>query len=185
MTLDPALQPIDWRTVEDALYTWVTGEVSLAAIWENQNIQQPAYPYIGLKRMTVIPRGGKPEIRYSTDLGEPAGEEIEILSTSQCDFTLTVQVRMDEAAGAGDPDNGSYKQASKLQASLGKQSVQAAFVAAGIAVIETLSVADLSEVVNGKFIDRAVFDVRLRVASVMTEQTGYIADVDLEYDPNL
>jgi hypothetical protein len=185
MTLDPAVQPVDLRTVEDALVAWANGQLGYEVIWSHQNIPQRPYPYVVLTRSIFLPRGGKPEIRYLTDLGQPAGEEIEIISTSQCEFTLTTSVLMDEAAGGGDPDNGSFRKASVLQASLGKQSVQAAFATAGIAVIETLSVADLSEVVNAKFIDRAVFDVRLRVASAVAEQTGYIADVDLEYDPNL
>lgn len=188
MSLDPALQPIDWATIEQALWNWastVTGVPTSRIIWENQKIAQPAYPYVSLHKSPVLISGGKPELRYETDLGQPQGEEIEFTATSQCEFTLSASVYMDAAAGGGNPTTGAFKLASKLQASLGLKTIQESLSTAGLAIIQSLPVLDLSEVVNAEFLDRAVFEVRLRVASEMTEKTGYIADVELEYDPYL
>lgn len=174
------LQPICWNTIECAIYDWVTGKVGWEAIWEDQNLPAPDYPYLSLKRSAVRREGGKPEIRTSTDLGRPLGEEIELLATSPVQFTLTVQAFMDEASGANDPNVNSVQTATKLQASLGQLSVQSQLFQAGLSIIEELPVQDISEVVNGEFLNRAAFDVRFRTASVMTERTGFIEKVEVE-----
>lgn len=188
MTLDPSLQPIDWATIETALYNWaasVTGIPAARVIWEKQKITERAYPYVSLRKSPLLVAGGKPEARASTDLGQPAGQEIIFTATSQCEFTFSATVHADAAAGGGNPTTGAFKLVSKLQASLGLPTIQESLRTAGLAVIQSLPGIDLSEQVNAEYLDRAVFEVRLRVASEMTEQTGYITDVDIEYDPNL
>jgi hypothetical protein len=179
-SLAPELQPICWADIEGAIYDWVNGKVGWEAIWEDQNLPQPPYPYLSLKRSGVRRVGGKPEVRTSTDLGQPLGEEIELLTTSPAEFTLTVQGFMDEDSGANDPDVNAVQTLTKLQASLGQLSVQSQLRAVGLSVVEELPVMDISEVVNGEFLNRAAFDVRLRTASVMTERTGFIEQVEVE-----
>jgi hypothetical protein len=132
----------------------------------------------------VIP-GAKPELRHETDFGQPLGQEILFTATSQAEITLTVQAHVDEAGGANNPASNAKKQTSKLQASLGLPTVQDALRTAGMAMIEQLPVRDISGVFNGKWLNRSVFEVRLRIATEMTEKTGYIETVDVTYDPTL
>lgn len=177
---DLDLQPICWKDIEEAIYDWVVLFTGCAAIWADQNLPQPAYPYVDLKRTSVTPLGGRPEIRDTTDLTKPNGQEIELLATRPVEFVLTTQVHIDEEAGANNPDIDAFKIATRLQASLGLISVQETLAAAGLSIVEELLVIDTSLVVNGRFVNRAVMDVRLRTASVMTERVGYIEKVEVE-----
>lgn len=174
------LQPICWQTIDDAIYDWVTGKVNLDAIWEDQNLPEPAYPYLSLRRSGFRKEGGKPEVRTSTDLNRPLGEEIELLTTSPGEFTLSVKAFVDEDNGANEPNRNAVQYCSKLQASLGQLSVQSHLREAGLAIIEELEVKDISLVENGEFLNRAIFEVRLRATSVMTERTGFIEKVEVE-----
>lgn len=171
------LQPIDWGAIEGAIFDWVVDKLALPenqVIFEDQNLPQPPYPYVSLKR-TAGPtkEGGKDELRASTDLTQPAGQEIELLTAGLREFTLTTQVWVDPFSGANDPNGDAVKLASKLQASLGQLTVQERFRTVGVAIIEELAVTDTSLVVNAEFISRATLDVRLRVTSGITERTGF------------
>ena len=190
MTLAAALQPIDWVTIDKALFDWVNDLLTFGGrvIWEDQNLPQPNYPYATLKRASMIRVGGVPEVRTTTDLGQPLGEEIEVLATAPEEFTLTVQTYVDLAAGANNSNTDAFKFASKVRASLGLPSIDAALGVAGISVVEDLPVLDTTVVVNAEWESRATFDVRMRTASQMSESTGYIdkaeiASPDLGIDP--
>lgn len=179
--LAEALQPVDWKTIDDGLYDWLVALLSVSVIWENQNIPQPAYPYLSLLRQSLVLLGGVPEKRITTDLGQPAGEEIELEATSMLEFTLTIQAHVDEATGANDPAANAVALLNKVRASLGKLSVQRNFQDnLGLAIVEAMGVQDLSLVVNDEWLSRAAFDMRLRTRTVMTETTGYIDKVELK-----
>lgn len=182
-SLATSLQPVDWNTIECCLHDWVTDKLSFdtdRVIWEDQNITQPRFPYISMKRISTVKEGGVDETRATTDLAQDAGEEIELLTTGPIAFTLTVQAHIDEQWGANKPGGNATFLLSKLRASLGQRSVCDAFTACGLSVIEELAINDISLVFNGQFINRASMDVRLRTASVMTERVGYIDKVDIE-----
>ncbi len=180
---DPSLQPIDWLSIECALHTWVTTTLGFddeRVIWEEQNITQPLFPYISMKKSALIEGGGgMDELRTSTDLSRDLGEEIELLSTSPREFTLSLQAHVDEEQGANNPNSNSVKFLSKLQSSVDQVSVHSIFQEAGLAVIERLAVQDISIVLNGQYINRANFDMRLRTTSIMTEHTGFVDKVQL------
>lgn len=185
MTLTAALQPIDWGTVDKALRDWVNDLLVLSGrvFWENQQIPQLAYPYATLKRKSLVRVGGVPEIRTSTDLGQPLEEEIEILATSPEVFTLSVTTYVDLAAGSNDSNTDAFKFASKVRASLGLPTVLAALRVAGLSIVEDLPVQDTTVVVNAEWESRATFDVRMMTASQMSEQTGYIDKAAIESTP--
>lgn len=180
MTLPLDQQPVSWEVIEGAIYDWVVALTGCEAIYSDQNVPQPAYPYMDLKRSSVIRLGGPPEQRFSTDLTRPNGQEIELLTTSPVEFTLTVQAHIDEESGANKPDLNAVKLLSKLQASLGQQSVRDDLSDAGLSIVEELQIVDLSISENGRWINRAAMDVRLRTASVITDRTGFIEKVEVE-----
>jgi hypothetical protein len=170
-------EPINWTVVDDALHAWIVSELSITAarvIWANQNLPQPAYPYVALLRSGTAEVGTLDETVTSTDLTQPAGEEIELLTTGPREFTLKVTAHVDVGTGAYNSDSQATALLTLAQSSLGKRSVLDALSVAGIAIIERLPVLDTSVVVNGEWNSQAAFDVRMRVTSEMTEQIGYI-----------
>lgn len=182
MSLATALQPVDWETIDDGIYDWLVALLpSVSVIWANQNIPQPSYPYLSLLRNAFIELGGVPEKRYTTDLGQPAGDEIEIEATTMAEFTLSIQAHVDAGAGANDPAINAVALLGKVGASLGLLSVQRNFQDnLGLAIVERLPVQDISLVVNDEWISRAALDVRLRLRTSITERVGYIDKVELK-----
>jgi len=109
-----------------------------------------------------------------------AGNEMAVRASASVEFTLNVQgfernTLTDYAAT--DPGRNAYNMLSTLRASLGLPSVQAALRAADIALIEELSITDLSEPVEEAILSRASMDIRMRTLSVLTEYVGYISSV--------
>lgn len=148
------------------------------AIWEDEEIPQPDYPYVSMKRTAgPIKEGGLDENRHTFDAARPVGEEIEIQTTGPRAFTLTVQ------AHVGKPvDHGRDATAllSRLSASVRQNRTQEIFDTYQLSAIEVLDVSDLSAFENGRWVSRASLDVRFRVLSVITEQLGYIDKVEVE-----
>lgn len=180
MSLAEALQPVDWKTIDDGLYDWLVALLSLPVIWDNQNVPQPAYPYVSLLRSAFVELGGVPEKRVTTDLGQPAGEEIELEATSMAEFTLSMQAHVDATAGANVPASNAMALLGKARASLGLLSVQRNFQDnLGLSIVEAMPVQDISLVINDEWISRALCDVRLGLRTSITEKYGYIDKVQL------
>jgi hypothetical protein len=175
-----AKQPIDWKKVDDAIYDWIGGKLGYTVIWENQNVEQPAYPYVSLLRTSLAEEGGPKETRHSFISGQPAGQEIQLLTYEPVKFTLAVSVHVDRAQGANDPSSNAMDIASKIRGSLGQESTIEQLLAEGLSVVGEEGIQDTSVVVNGVWISRATMDVIFRTASVMTERTGYADKVGLE-----
>lgn len=184
---------IDWAAIQCAVFDWVnlsfdgeTTDVSLnrnQIIWKDQNIPQPAYPYVTLKKDSVIRSGARDEIRTSTDLAQPQGQEVALTTNGVREFTLEIQAFVDEQAGANNPNCDAMYMISILQGSLSQQMTQEGFCLAGLSIIEELAVTDLSEVVNGRFISRASMDVRFRTTFTCVERTGFIDVANIKSVP--
>lgn len=175
-------EPVNWTTIDDALHAWIVSALSITAarvIWANQNLPQPAYPYVTLQHPGLVEVGTLDETISSTDLTADPGEEIELLTTGPREFTLTVTAHVDVGTDAYNSDAQATALLSLAQSSLGQRSVLDALSVAGIAIIERLPVLDTSVVVNGEWNSQATMDVRMRVTSEMTEQIGYIDKVKL------
>lgn len=186
MTLDAELQPIDWETVENAVYDWLTGnitgselEIVPEAIWANQNAPQPAYPFCSMSIVSMIQEGGRDESRATTDLARDAGEEVELLTVNQIQFTLSLSFHTDPKSGGTSPQGRARALAQKARSSLAMRAVLDFLAAAGIAVVAEEGVTDTSVVVNGAWLSRATLDVRMRVVSQMAQYAGFIEKVHL------
>ena len=175
-------EPVSWTAINNALHAWIVSALSIAAarvIWAKQNLPQPAYPYIVLGHDGLATEGTLDEKIATTDLEQPAGEEIELLTTGPREFTLRVTAHVDQGTGAYDSDAQATALLTRAQSSLGQRSVLDGLSAGGVAMIERLPVLDTSVVVNGEWSSQAALDVRFRVASQMTERIGYIDKVQL------
>lgn len=179
----PAVEPINWETIDDALFDWIVGALGFTeehCDWANQKKPQPPYPYVILLRSGTTEEGTLDETRTSTDPTKPAGQEIELLTTGPREITLALTAHVEPCDTVGLPANDTATALlTKAQSSLGKRSVLDALDAAGVAIIERLPVLDTSVVVNGVWISQAAMDLRLRVTSAMTERTGYIDKLEI------
>ena len=179
---------IEWKPIDDALFDWVLrvfptlGRPSVQ--WENQNLPQPAYPYVTFKKGSLVGNGSKDESRETTDLTAPAGEEVSIETVSVREFTLSVSAYVDESSGSKDPDCDAFWMMTRLQVSLSQLSTSEAFELVGISIVEDLGVDDLSQTQNGQFFSKANMDVRLRVCFSSIEKAGYIDSANVKSVPS-
>lgn len=195
---DPLLQPVDWATVDDAIFAWATvllgppPGVPFQGIWENQSAPQPAYPYLSFLRQGENDEGGIDEIRQQTidvngDVVTPGSGLTPDLNREivyqPITFAVTIQAHVDFDSGAVDPGADARWLLSKLKRGLVQTSTIQLFKDAGLSVVRPEDIVDLSLVVNGDWISRAAMDVIFRTASVMTETTEFIEKVELESIP--
>jgi hypothetical protein len=180
---------IDWKMIECAVFDWALSKFEdrnlepTQVVWANQNIPQPAYPYLTLKRDSLVRTSAADEVRTSTDLTQEEGQEIALETYGVREFTLTINAFVDEETGSTDPNCDAMAMLSLLQVSLSQLSTQELFCLAGLAVIEELAVVDLSQVVNAEFISRAALDIRFRVTFSCIERTGYINTAQIQSVP--
>ena len=179
-----ATEPIDWETVEAAVYQWLTEISSIVdnVIWEDQNVPQPNYPYASVKFTAQAKEGGRDEIRTDTDLiTRAAGEEIRMINTGPVGLTLPVSFHHDPntLTNASPVGETAMALAMKAQSSLGMQTVLDHFGRANVAIVRERGIQDTSVFVNGEWLSRATLDVAVRTHTTMTEYTGYINKVEL------
>lgn len=173
-------EPIEWRTIEDAMYTWITDSTGLTAVWANQNVVQPRYPYASLQIISgPTKEAGVDELRTTTDLGAAAGQEITMQTVGMRLVTLNAQVHVGPPDD-NNPDSHARHLMSVAQAALNAESARSKFRVANIAVIDEGDIIDTSLVVGQEWIARASMDVRFRVTSCYTEQVGYIERVSVD-----
>jgi hypothetical protein len=175
MDLDQDLQPIDWQKIKRAIYTWANDLLGVDVIWENENIPQPPYPYVSLNIISgPIKEGGFDELRTSVDLTRPAGEEIEMLTTDQVRFTLSLIAHINNDAFVERPECDSLILISKLQSSLGRRQIIDFFDHVCCSVISWEPPIDVSIPINGEWLRRVNMDIVFRTVTIVTERTGYI-----------
>lgn len=168
--------PIDWLTIENALYDWFQEQADIAVIWGNQDAPQPPYPY---GTITII-SGPNPvmafdERVYNTIDGAPAGEEVQISTFGDRNITVSLQ------AYVGPPDNfNPAKNAraimSRVQASMAAQSVIEFFRSKNIAMLGQQPMQNIDEVIEDTWISRANMDAIFGFSSLTTEKYGYIKE---------
>ncbi len=174
---------IDWKPIMKAIFEWsllpFDSLDTSRCIWRDQNLPRPKYPYLTLKRDTIIREGGRDEERWTTDLAQENGKEVGIETTGARVFTLNVQAYVDEENGGHDPDCDAIAMLSKLQGSLGEIETAEAFCLVGLAVVEELPVIDLTAERNGQQVSHASMDIRMRVTFSSTKRTGYIDSAEV------
>ena len=178
---------IDWNRVDCAILDWAKAKLpeldESRFQWAEQNLAQPAYPYLTFRRDSVVRTSAKDEVRTSTDLTQPQGEEIALETIGVREFTLTVNAFVDDDNGATDPNCDATALLTVLQVALSQLSIQEIFCLAGLSVVEELPIVNLSQEINGEFKSRAAMDVRFRTAFSCIERTGYIDTVEVSSVP--
>ena len=169
--------PIDWTTIEDAIYDWFFEQSGVPIVWGNQDSPQPqAYPFGTLTIIAgpnQVPQAGNDELQQTTDLGQPLGEEVLQEFGGHRDMTVSCQI-FSRPPDSFAPTTHARAIMGRVQSSLAAPSVLATLLAAGLAVIRQGNVDDLSSVIEDTWIGRANLDVQFGLLAVSSERTGYI-----------
>lgn len=172
--------PIDMAAFQSAIYSWFIGATGLTTIWANQSAPAPDFPY-GVLEIVAGPTPSAPhhELRYSTDLGRPAGEEIEVDAVVPCMFTVSCQAQVN-MPDARDPSLNARQYISRAQSSLSLPSVSASLNAANIAYVDVPAITDLTRVIEDSFVSWTNMDVRFGTTLSLKDYIGYIDKVHFE-----
>jgi hypothetical protein len=165
---------LDWTAIENALVVWVEHTLGEGqVIWADQEGPQPGMPYATLKitgRRSMTPT---PELHHYTDLGNPAGEEVEQTVIDHQEITVSCQVFALNTTGAKTARDllGRVRMSIFLPARL------TALREAGLALVEAGDTQDLTALLETTWQSRAALDVRFNTVDTATEKTGYIETV--------
>ena len=164
---------MNWATIEAAIAAWIGAATGATVQWSNQHLPEPVRPYVKLKRISIVSHG-MDEQRSSVDL-ERVGEEVELQAVARREFTVSCHVYAMPAVGAATAAD--LMERAKIALSL--ESTIDAFTAAGISVVESGNIGDLSESGDNSWSSRAQMDVRFHATATASERTTYIEKVEL------
>jgi hypothetical protein len=169
--------PIDWPAIETTLHSVINTVSGLNTIWSHQSTPNN-YPYAVLRLFGPSKIGGPDELRYVTDLSQPAGQEVSIEAVGLREITLSCEVFV------GSPDaNDAAKNARNylaiVQSSLGLPSVLDQLRPAGLAVISEGRIENLDEGQGNEHVSRGKIEIRLMLSSSIEERTGFIKTVEI------
>lgn len=176
--VDSNLQPVDWKTIDQAIYDWLNTLLELddRIIWENLDEPQPEYPYLSLLRNTVTGPGKEERYRTLDANGDPIVEggatvaaANEYQSYEPISFTVAITAHVGLNQGGRDPGCDAMFLLTKAKAHLGLRSTIDTFKAAGLSIVRDEGVVDTSVVVNAETVRQATLDVIFSTASVLSE----------------
>lgn len=171
---------IDWKIVEDAVRVAILAAAQYTddrVIYKNENANQPAIgvDYIGMYLTSVIGLG-QDAVTDSTDLGQPAGEEIEIKVSGDREFGVQVEAY----TVSTNAEITARATLSKMQTRLALPSIREALrAAASVSIFDFGDVQYLPAIHLTKFKGRAITVLRCYVRDDASERTGYIASVEI------
>lgn len=168
-----------WGNIEAALVAWLSDRTGIPVRIADQRAPAPYHPYATIRVDGPTPVG-MDEVRASTDLGRPAGEEVELTSYGQRTISVSVNVYAVQRGGEYDHTKSARHLAEVAQGSLRLASVCRTLREAGLSVMEIGGVQNLNFVRDAEQVERMQFDVRMALVSTVAERTGYIDTVGIE-----
>lgn len=164
---------ISTHYIEDGIYAWATLVLpsSVPVMWFHENAPRPIVPYVVMHLLTINSVGVDVLLfpNGTTGITEIVGNR---------DFTLQIK-------GIG---TYSMEYLEALKISLEKPSVQDYLRAWGIVFVNRLALTCIAEVVDNRYEERNLLDLKFRFAQVDSDTSGLIAQVNLEkdfYSPDL
>jgi hypothetical protein len=100
------------------------------------------------------------------------GHEVVFTTTAARRLAYSITVHVDESNMTA---GGAYAWAETIRSSLSMESVVKSLLSQNVAIVRDMGVRDISTMLNGQWISRAMFDVVFRTVLNPTEDTGYIA----------
>jgi len=144
-------------TIENALFAWATLVLPPATpiIWYHVNAPRPVVPYVALHLSTI----NSVHVDYVDGKGNLTGNR---------DFTLLCQ-------GIG---KYSMDYLETMKTSLEKPAIQEFLRSKGVAFVERLALSCISEVVDSRWEERNILDLKFRFAQLDTDDSGMIEHVN-------
>ena len=174
--------PINWTEIEDAIhasFVSATGMTATKVLWGEQANPQPVRPFATLKIMSGPVRlGGVDEVRKSYNPAAPLQQEITHEVSGQREITVECQVFSDNVHGA----NAARAILSKLQTGLFLPTIRYALNTAGLSLMASDSIVDLTAIVATKFQSRANLDLRFNLVDTASQLHGYIETAQVAGD---
>jgi hypothetical protein len=157
---------ISTHTIEDGLYAWATLVLpTIPVIWFHENAPRPVAPYVVMHLLSINSVG--------VDCVLPPDETTQISEViGNRDFTLQIK-------GIG---TYSMEYLETLKISLEKPSVQAFLRGKNIVFVDRLALTCIAEVVDNRYEERNLLDLKFRFAQYDNDFVGIIDHVDIEKD---
>lgn len=172
-----APNPISMETFEDAIHSWFVDATDLNTIWGQKSAPRPSYPY-GRLIITSGPIAASPfwDVRNTTDLSRPAGEEVEQEAAVPCTFVISCQVFVGMPDGRN-PTKDARFYMNQAFGSLGLPSKLATLYESNVSFVRSEPVQNLSSTIGSGFVERAGLDVTFGASLSVAEYVGYIKTV--------
>jgi hypothetical protein len=173
----PSSTALSLTAIETAIEAWIVAATGLpvAQVFNvNAKKPQPAAPYVEV-RIGGLVTVAQDEVRRSFHADFTAGNELELQVVGRREFAASLQAHTQDPTAA---DGGAVALLSKCKTALRLPSRRDAFNAAGLSVIESLQILDLSSRTPGGT-GRASMDVRFNCTDSASDFTGYITTVGL------
>lgn len=167
---------MNFTTIENALRAWVvaaSGYPEGRVIWADQNGPRPTGDVITMQLRDIVTLGAADEIIETTDLGRPAGQEVEVKAEGMREFACLLQCYTEATNG----DSSGRAVLTRVQTHLGLPTVGDALKAAGVSVHDRGTVQYVPGIANTNFEGRATLEVQCNGSDAAVEYVGYIATV--------
>lgn len=156
---------IDFNIVRENLYNWAILVVpsGTPVIFYEPNAPRPIVPYVTLYLNSVT--------AINQDWSSTEADSIGVINMKgDRQFTLQIQ------AYGNDP----LTLLENIRTSLQKQTVLDNLRASGIAFYESLTINDISELVDSKYERRAQLDILFGLAQIYNDAPGYFSTIEVE-----
>jgi hypothetical protein len=167
---------IDYSAITEAVRAWVRDSLSLPdgkVILQDQTGQELTPPYATVRISTSSKPFGTDFADSVTDLARAQGQEVELSTTGPRNILAAINVYTLGAFGGA----GATAMLANARDRLELDSVVAAFGAAGVAVVDTSDVQNLSALLETNFQGRAHLELTLGASSSDSERVGFIETI--------
>lgn len=163
-----------WAALENALRAWVVSSTGLGAssvIWAEQTGARPTSTTFATLRLGGLQQVGSVDtVEHNYSAARTAGSEVELEVQSLRECAVSVQFFSSSTTG-----NSSARALAQLaQSSLYLPSVRDALGLVGLSVFDPGQVQNVSTLLDARFENRAVFEVRCYVMLTASEFTTWI-----------
>jgi hypothetical protein len=156
---------LNYNTVRQNLYTWAITQVpgGMPVIFYEPNAPRPVVPYVSLYLNSIT--------AVNQDWSAPDADILGVIDMKgDRNFTLQIQ------AYGNDP----LTVLENIRTSLQKQTVLDTLRANGIAFYQSLTINDITELVDSQFERRAQLDVLFGIGQIYTDNPGYFSTIEVE-----
>jgi len=157
--------PINYAIVKNNLYNWAVSvvPVGMPVIFWEQNSPRPKIAYITLWLSSIIAINqdySSPQANLNGDINMKGDRQFTLQINAYGNNTLTVL--------------------ENIRSSLQKQTVLDTLRAGGIVFYQSLTINEISELVDSQFEERSQLDVLMAIGQTYTDNPGYFNEIEVQ-----